>query len=184
MIKNIIVVDEFGNEYEATYPKRAKGLVKKGRARFVGDNKICLVCPLKNNMEDKIMLNDYNAQRKEELNKQIDEALLNDENADINQIIRNWIAECDEKPEGSTKLTIDYALEQIEKISNQTDYLNNTIGALSAISNSNGPEDFAGKAKGQALGDLVKCRETTNQQLLKFYEKMYDDLKPQKSVKA
>lgn len=29
MEKNIIVVDEEGNEYEATYPKKAKGLVKK-----------------------------------------------------------------------------------------------------------------------------------------------------------
>ena len=43
--KNIIVVDEQGNEYEATYPKRAKGLVKNGRARFVDENKICLACP-------------------------------------------------------------------------------------------------------------------------------------------
>ena len=33
--KNISVVDEQGNEYEATYPKRAKGLVKSGRARFI-----------------------------------------------------------------------------------------------------------------------------------------------------
>ena len=29
MIKNITVVDETGETYEATYPKRAKGLVKK-----------------------------------------------------------------------------------------------------------------------------------------------------------
>ncbi len=43
--KNIIVVDEQGREYEATYPKRAKGLVKNGRARFVDENKICLACP-------------------------------------------------------------------------------------------------------------------------------------------
>lgn len=43
--KNVIVVDEQGKEYEATYPKRAKGLVKNGRARFVGENKICLACP-------------------------------------------------------------------------------------------------------------------------------------------
>ena len=48
--KNVIVVDEQGNEYEATYSKRAKGLVKNGRARFVGENKICLACP-----PDKIM---------------------------------------------------------------------------------------------------------------------------------
>ena len=43
--KNVIVVDEQGNEYEATYPKRARGLVKNGRARFIGENKICLACP-------------------------------------------------------------------------------------------------------------------------------------------
>lgn len=35
------------------------------------------------------------------------------------------------------------------------------------------------------MGTIVKCRETTNQQLLKFYEKLYDDLKervPEKSI--
>jgi len=45
MTKNVIVVDEQGNEYGATYPKRAKGLVKKGRARFIDENTICLACP-------------------------------------------------------------------------------------------------------------------------------------------
>jgi hypothetical protein len=40
--KNINVIDEKGNIYEATFPKRAKGLVKKGRARFVNNNTICL----------------------------------------------------------------------------------------------------------------------------------------------
>ena len=40
--KNIRVVDEQGNEYEATYPKRAKGFVKNGRARFVDENTIAL----------------------------------------------------------------------------------------------------------------------------------------------
>lgn len=45
MAKNITVVDAQGNEYEATYPKRAKGLVKNGRARFVNETTICLACP-------------------------------------------------------------------------------------------------------------------------------------------
>jgi len=53
--KNIIVVDEQGNEYEATYPKRAKGLVKNGRARFVGENKICLACPPDKILEEEKM---------------------------------------------------------------------------------------------------------------------------------
>ena len=55
--KNVIVVDEQGNEYEATYPKRAKGLVKSGRARFVGENKICLACPPDKTEENKMMDN-------------------------------------------------------------------------------------------------------------------------------
>lgn len=54
--KNIIVVDEQGNYYGATYPKRAKGLVKNGRARFIDENTICLACPPydseDNNMSD------------------------------------------------------------------------------------------------------------------------------------
>ena len=58
--KNIIVVDEQGNEYEATYPKRAKGLVKNGRARFVDENKICLACPPDKILEEEKMSNNTN----------------------------------------------------------------------------------------------------------------------------
>ena len=144
--KNILVVDEQGNEYEATYPKRAKGLVKKGRARFVSDDKICLACP-----PDK----------------------LEDDNM---QNIDNNLDTC--------KLTMNYVLEQIEKIAQQTDYIMDTIEKLGQMVGANGPGDVAGCAKAEALGNVVKCRETTNQQLLKFYERMYDDLKesvPQKS---
>ena len=53
--KNIFVVDEQGNTYEATYPKRAKGLVKSGRARFIDENTICLACPPNVKLEDKTM---------------------------------------------------------------------------------------------------------------------------------
>ena len=58
--KNVIVVDEQGNEYEATYPKRAKGLVKNGRARFVGENKICLACPPDKILEENNISNNIN----------------------------------------------------------------------------------------------------------------------------
>lgn len=50
--KNVRVIDEQGNEYEATYPKRAKGLVKCGRARFIDEHTICLACPPDIIMED------------------------------------------------------------------------------------------------------------------------------------
>lgn len=58
--KNVNVVDEQGNVYEATYPKRAKGLVKNGRARFVDENTICLACPPNENLEDKKMSENTN----------------------------------------------------------------------------------------------------------------------------
>lgn len=45
MGKNIAVIDEQGNRYEATWPKRARGLVKSGRARFVDEKTICLARP-------------------------------------------------------------------------------------------------------------------------------------------
>lgn len=40
--KNVIVTDEFGNKLTSTYPKRAKGLIKKGRAERVSENEIRL----------------------------------------------------------------------------------------------------------------------------------------------
>ncbi len=52
MIKTIEVVDAFGNVYHSTYPKRAKGLVKHGRARFVSESRICLACPPTLDLED------------------------------------------------------------------------------------------------------------------------------------
>jgi hypothetical protein len=55
--KVVIVIDELGNQYESTYPKRDKGLVKTGRARFIGDNKICLVRPAKNNILEEKQMN-------------------------------------------------------------------------------------------------------------------------------
>ncbi len=71
MEKNVFVVDEFGHEYEATYPKRAKGLVKSGRARFVDTNRICLLRPPKQNLEDKHMEQNTSALTAREIFDQI-----------------------------------------------------------------------------------------------------------------
>lgn len=84
----------------------------------------------------------------------------------------------------ASKLTMDYVLTQIENIAAQTTYLNEVVSELSKMFApapvAYAPEDVAGKAKAEALGDVVRCRETTNQQLLTFYEKVYDDIKPVK----
>ena len=52
MTKPIHVVDDSGKQYEPTHPKRAKGLVKKGRARFIGGDTICLVTPPDHDFEE------------------------------------------------------------------------------------------------------------------------------------
>lgn len=143
--KNIIVVDEQGNYYEATYPKRAKGLVKNGRARFIDEKTICLACP-PCDMEDNNMSN-------------------NTENMTM-------------ETKSTEKLTMDYVLEQIEKIASETEYLHNAISELSKT-NSVGPGDVGTQEKAHALGEIVTSREHTNQRLLSLYEKMYDDLKAQ-----
>ena len=144
--KNIIVLDEQGNEYEATYLKRAKGLVKSGRARFVDEKTICLACPPAN-MEDNVMSEEKSIKEKTAV----------------------------------SKLNMDYVLTQIENIAAQTAYINEVVREFGKIPDCTpvayAPPDIAGKAKIDALGDVVRCRETTNQQLLTFYEKVYDDLK-------
>ncbi len=43
--KNIIVIDDNNMKYNPTYLRRAKGLVKNGRARWVDDHTISLSCP-------------------------------------------------------------------------------------------------------------------------------------------
>ena len=78
---------------------------------------------------------------------------------------------------------IEYILLQIAKIQEQTAYLNNAIEKLSQMGDGDSgicgaPGNIQGQAKAQAFGDIVRCRETTNQQMLSLYEKMYDDLKP------
>ncbi len=63
--KNIRVIDEQGTEYETTYPKRAKGLVKNGRARFIDEHTICLARPPVHRLETKQMEQNQNLTERE-----------------------------------------------------------------------------------------------------------------------
>lgn len=83
---------------------------------------------------------------------------------------------------GSDKLTVNYILEQLEKIASQTEYLHKAITELGQM-DASGSANIGNQAKAQALGDVVKCRETTNQKLIAFYEKLYSELNPQYSMK-
>ncbi len=71
--------------------------------------------------------------------------------------------------------TVEYLLAQIEEIRRGMDYITDVVAKLEAV-RSDGPEDLGAQAKARGLADVVRCRETTNQQLLKLYEKMFDKL--------
>lgn len=153
--KNIIVVDENGNQYEATYPKRAKGLVKTGRARFINENTICLACPPKNESEDKIMSE----------NKKV-----------VNLNANGTEASFDTTEQTSEiKLTAEYLLQKIEELSVNQAVLTNAVTELGKLK-SIGPGDVGMQEQARALGAIIKSREATNQKLIALYEKMYDDI--------
>ncbi len=145
--KNIIVVDEQGKTYEATYPKRAKGLVKNGRARFIDENKICLLCPPNTKLEDNDMSSTATT-----------------------------------KTKSKDPLTIKYVLDKTEQIIRDTEYIHTALEQLALMPKSD-PGDIAGQAKATAIGEVVRCREATNQQALRFYEKLYDDLTGKRGLK-
>lgn len=140
--KNVRVFDEQGNEYEATYPKRAKGLVKNGRARFVGENTICLACPPDKIMEEKTM---------ENTNKNIANGVVNG------------------------KPTMAYILEQLEMLKENDGFLDKALEKLTNVK-SGGPGDIGAQAQAKALKDAILAHETTRQQLIALYGKMYDDI--------
>ncbi|MBQ9543949.1 MAG: hypothetical protein IJV00_02335 [Clostridia bacterium] len=61
MKKNTTVIDNEGNVIGATYAKRANCLIRRGRARVVDENTICLECPANKSSEDMEMVNIYSA---------------------------------------------------------------------------------------------------------------------------
>ena len=72
--RKIKVTDETGAMYASTYRKRADGLVKHGRARWIAGDTVCLSCP-PNKLEDDMAnisldeyINKYNAENNTEEN--------------------------------------------------------------------------------------------------------------------
>ena len=81
-------------------------------------------------------------------------------------------------PTAQSRYTIDYCLEQMELITLQTEYLMQAMEELRTLETGD-----AGASKAMAIGNMVEQREKTNQRLIAFYEKVYDDLKPEKQQK-
>ena len=83
----------------------------------------------------------------------------------------------------ASKYNLEYALEQIERIANDTEHIMKAIDVLETVAVNNEPTIEQGGSNDKvadAIVGAVKSRETTNQKLIEFYSKMVDDLKPQK----
>jgi len=166
--KNISVVDEQGNEYEATYPRRAKGLVKSGRARFISENRICLSSPPAKLSEVNNMENINNKANTQEVKE---EAVIVKE------------APASEKP-ASSKYTLDYALEQLEKVREEekaftADILKRICEIQTGVAG-----DVGAQSKGIALQALAEEHGQTSRKLIDFYLEMVNELKPPKEPKT
>ena len=87
------------------------------------------------------------------------------------------------------ELTMPYILQKLDQIAGGTAYLHETIAALGELKPdhrfADSPEgDNVSVVKAQALGSVVKTRETTNQQLIALYAQMYKDLRGPLDEKA
>jgi len=90
-----------------------------------------------------------------------------------------------ETKSNTLKISMEYVLSRIDRILNDTAHIHEAIKAIPEIPPAeltnglmNYQGDHAGKAKADAISNMVMSRETTNQQLINLLEKMYDDLKP------
>ena len=154
----IEVVDSSGNIIGRTYEKRAKGLVKKGRARFTDENRITLLPS-----EDAHEYTDTEGYKMDER--------INTEN------IENISEE-------NSQYTIESVMQCMKKILDDTQYIKDAIFNVTEIPSGDAgdcgsPGDIAGKAKAEAISTIVREREDTNQKLIDFYNKVYNDLKAQ-----
>ena len=155
MEKNVTVIDEQGHVYGATYPKRAKGLVKNGRARFVDENTICLACPPNQILEDTEM----------------------SENINITENIN-------ENTNQNAVLTEKEVFDQIVLLQNQlTEQSPTSLHRLGeAISNARGESEF-GLISGEQVASICAVftqREETLREMLELYKRMYSDVRQEK----
>lgn len=144
--------------YEATYVKRARGLVKHGRARFIDENTICLARPpITEGMDDRM--------------------------ESITDVINTTHPNVNDRPEAGMSeaaLTLREILTRIDRIQADTSYLEAALSTLAQMvpADAGALPDIAGNAKAKAVAEAVSAREETNRQILQMLQQMYRDVCP------
>ena len=164
--KNIRVVDDAGKPLESTYPKRALGLVKHGRARFIDDTTIELLRPPATRAE---------------------ETTMHTETQDLTTTATEPVGTSrqPQRPEfaPAPEVTPGEILSRIDMLIGETRYLREGIEALAQIASGgtgdpHSPGDIGAQAKARAIASVVEQREQTNQKLIALLDRMYGDLSP------
>ena len=148
--KNIRVIDEQGNEYEATYPKRARGLVKNGRARFINESTLCIACPPSEYLEDKIMTNINETMGNGPRPASIPQSVAAKQNQEL----------------------LNRLMETIENLVSNTHYISEALNCIKDIDE----EEEWKEHKTQAMVEVIRHREDTNKEALKMIQKLTDHL--------
>jgi hypothetical protein len=174
--KNIAVADAWGNPFGSTFIRRAKGLVKNGRARWVDEHSIRLTRPPESDSEDEIM-NDNN----------MNSSFVQFDNNGAVMTLGTSGSAAVTPGTGSVTVTSGTGgetvsareiLDRISAISAESAYVNDALNALNALQAGSGAQSSDGygvQGKAEAIANVVQARETTNQQMLRLLEKMYDN---------
>ena len=175
--KNITVIDEWGKTYQPTWLRRAKGLVKNGRARWVDGQTIRLAYPpdllseeyKMEHINESYYGNDEPSKRVLSGNKEQD-GLKNDLENDLKNDFKNDFNEVSSR----------YIYEQIKVIAADNNHIYDALRSLDVIDTKG--VDGTGASKAGAIAHVVQAREATNQQMLRLLEKMYDDTRDEEGI--
>ena len=173
MEKTIRVVDEYGNSYQPTYPKRAKGLVRSGRARFLTEDTICLTASMEELLDDPA-----DEMEEAEFEDEMEETSMEPLQETANE--PQWVKMTDEEVEelcrtfNEEHACIREYLERLRSLCEDTGYLSQASSTLEKIPN-DAPEDVA-RLKIEAIRDIVAEREKTIQNLMDHYMTLLYDV--------
>lgn len=151
----IRVVDEIGNTLSPTYIRRAKGLVKAGRAYWTSPDmsEICLYDPP----------DDINIKP---------EDIMNDTETRTNEL-----TEDDYNSLHSGEVTLETILDRMDAIRADCQHIYTALELLKNFNVNESPNGGLGDAeRAKTILAIVQCRETTLQRELALYEKIYNDL--------
>ena len=151
MEKNVTVVDEQGHVYGATYPKRAKGLLKNGRARFVDENTICLACPPNQILEDTEMSENINIT----------------ENTNENAVL-------------TEKEIFDQIVLLQKQLTEQSPTSLHRLGEALSDARGEGEDAPLSDEQVANICAVFAQREETLRDMMKLYERMYNNLQQEK----